>query len=144
MKLTILSKCFRKMKRFALAILAALCVGSVWADIKLNVSDLKFDAQGTATFSYVLGYSNTSSTRYAYLQIELLNGNSEVVKEKVIISKEQMLQLKNEGDLDIASASLENTGYTSLEDFYAGEHAIRITYKAFNIISNISPANALR
>lgn len=131
MKLTILSKCFSKMKRFALAILAVLCVGSVWADIKLNVSDLNFDAQGTATFSYVLGYSNTSSTRYAYLQIELLNGNSEVVKEKVIISKEQMLQLKNEGDLDIASASLENTGYTSLEDFYAGEHAIRITYKAF-------------
>ncbi len=120
-----------KLKRVALALFAALCVGNVWADIKLNVSDLNFDAQGTATFSYVLGYSNTSSTRYAYLQIELLNCNSEVVKEKVIISKEQMLKLKNEGDLDLASASLENTGYTSLEDFYAGEHVIKITYKAF-------------
>ena len=32
MKLTILSKCFSKMKRVALTLFAALCVGSVWAE----------------------------------------------------------------------------------------------------------------
>lgn len=32
MKLTVLSKCFGKMKRVALTLFAALCVGSVWAE----------------------------------------------------------------------------------------------------------------
>ena len=52
MKLTILSKCFSKMKRVALTLFAALCVGSVWAaTFAGDIKNLSFDAE-TKTISF--------------------------------------------------------------------------------------------
>ena len=52
MKLTILSKCFNKMKRVALTLFAVLCVGNVWAaTFAGDIQNLSFDAE-TKTISF--------------------------------------------------------------------------------------------
>ena len=132
MKQTILSKCFGKMKRVALTLFAALCVGSVWAEIKLDLKDLNIDANGTLSFAYQLHYWNTSSTRYPYLFAELLDVNSNVVKTKEIIpAASSTTPLTNEGAWEWKTATLEECGIASKEAFFDGLYTLRVTFKAF-------------
>ena len=131
MKQTILSKCFSKMKRVALTLFAALCVGNLWAEIALDIKDMTFSEDGTLSFQYQLGYSESDSVRYAYLEVEVIDSADIVKRSEVLISKEDKLQLKNHDVLDWATATIENIGYTSLEALYADSCALRISYKAF-------------
>ena len=65
MKQTILSKCFSKMKRVALTLFAALCVGSVWGDVDLEITQpLVISSDGTLNINYKIYYWDTTSTRY--------------------------------------------------------------------------------
>lgn len=131
MKETKKLRCFSKLKRIVLTLFAAFCVGSVWADIALDIKDMAFTEDGTLSFQYQLGYSASSSVRYAYLEVEVIDSADTVKKSEVLISKEDKLQLKNNDVLDWATATIENIGYTSLEALYADSCALRISFKAF-------------
>ena len=87
MKQTILSKCFSKMKRVALTLFAALCVGNMWAAIAIDIKDMAFTEDGTLSFQYQLGYSESDSVRYAYLEVEVIDSADIVKKSEVLISK---------------------------------------------------------
>ena len=139
MKQTILSKCFSKMKRVALTLFAALCVGSVWADIALDIKDMAFTEDGTLSFQYQLGYSASDSVRYAYLEVEVIDSADTVKKSEVLISKEDKLQLKNHDVLDWATATIENIGYTSLEALYADSCALRISSHTEHFLPSVRP-----
>ena len=131
MKQTIISKCFSKMKRVALTLFAALCVGNMWAAIAIDIKDMAFTEDGTLSFQYQLGYSESDSVRYAYLLVEVIDGADNAKTSQVLISKEDKLQLKNHDVLDWATATIEGVGYTSLEALYADSCALRISFKAF-------------
>ena len=128
MKQTIVTK----IKRFALTLFVALCVGNVWAEIKLDLKDLNIDANGTLSFGYQLHYWNTSSTRYPYLFAELLDVNSNVLKTKEIIpAASSTTPLTNEGAWEWKTATLEDCGIASKEAFFDGLYTLRVTFKAF-------------
>ena len=131
MKQTIISKCFDKMKRVALTLFAAFCVGNMWAAIAIDIKDMTFTEDGTLSFQYQLGYSESDSVRYAYLEVEVIDSADNAKTSQVLISKEDKLQLKNHDVLDWATATIENIGYTSLEALYADSCALRISFKAF-------------
>lgn len=121
-----------KIKRLAVAMFAALCVGSVWAEIKLDIKDLDIDANGTLSFSYQLHYWNTRSVRYPYLSAELLDVNSNVLKTKEIIpAASSTTPLTNEGAWEWKTATLEECGIASKEAFFDGLYTLRVTFKAF-------------
>ena len=131
MKQTIISKCFDKMKRVALTLFAALCVGNMWAAIAIDIKDMAFTEDGTLSFQYQLGYSESDSVRYAYLEVEVIDSADNAKTSQVLISKEDMLQLKNHDVLDWASATIEGVGYASLEALLADQCGIKISFKAF-------------
>ncbi len=57
-----------KIKRFALTLFAALCVGSVWAGyLSFDVDKFTMSEDGTITFDAVLGYHGTTTERFAQL-----------------------------------------------------------------------------
>ena len=83
MKQTILSKCFSKMKRVALTLFAALCVGSVWAGyLTFEAQNFAVSEEGTITFNANLGYHETDTDRYAQLTAVGYNANGEVAFEE--------------------------------------------------------------
>ncbi len=54
-----------KIKRFALTLVAALCVGSVWADVNIEIQQpLVIKSDGTLDIAYTIYYWDTGSKRY--------------------------------------------------------------------------------
>ena len=99
----ILSKCFGKMKRVALTLFAALCVGSVWAGyLSFEAQNFAVSEDGTITFNAKLGYHGTTTERYAQLTAVGYNANGEVTFEetKVIGATLTELELENETEGD--------------------------------------------
>ena len=128
----ILSKCFGKMKRVALTLFAALCVGSVWAGyITLDARNLTLNEAGDATFECNFGYYGSGSTRHAYLEAEFLDADGNEKATKRIIYNEGFVDASNllvcEGETGWRTITLQGTPFTSLNEFYG----IRLTFKSF-------------
>ena len=65
-----------KIKRLAVAIFAALCVGSAWGQVVLEVNEpLVIKSDGTLEVSYTIFYYGTSSLRNFYFDSSRLNPN---------------------------------------------------------------------
>ena len=154
MKLTVLSKCFGKMKRVALTLFAVLCVGSVWGadwpgDLYIGESTCGFDidtktlsfsrdfcAIVKGTYSIICSYSYESNG-------QTYSGSERVEKD---IAADEVFQAKNElwptltknlvlsefslGDVVTATVKFQRkTAAGGWEDFTTfGEHDNELTY----------------
>ena len=133
MKQTILSKCFSKMKRVALTLFAALCVGSVWAadvytgwigqteystygSIYVTLVDVRITPEGAVAFNYDIN------------QIEKFNKNipsqTYDVKVTYTIESRNFVYEKQETPIVIANGGYSGmlTSETFLEGVQNGEN----------------------
>ena len=123
MKQTILSKCFSKMKRVALTLFAALCVGSVWAGyLTFEAQNFAVSEDGTITFNANLGYHGTDTDRYAQLTAVGYNANGEVAFEETKVIGEELTELKleedGEGDGCVTyPCTIANSGLSATESY---------------------------
>lgn len=120
------------MKRVALTLFAALCVGSVWAGyLTLDARNLTLNEAGDATFECNFGYYGSGSTRHAYLEAEFLDADGNEKATKRIIYNEGFVDASNllvcEGETGWRTITLQGTPFTSLNEFYG----IRLTFKSF-------------
>lgn len=127
-----------KIKRFAIAMLAALCVGNVWGTyITVDVSNVAISETGALTFQYRLGYWESDTDRYGYLKVDLLDPNDGVVKTHEIIKKSDENQLVEKGYDSSAPISTtiegvgELTGCSTLEALWEAGYAVLITFRSF-------------
>ena len=123
MKQTILSKCFSKMKRVALTLFAALCVGSVWAGyLTFEAQNFAVSEEGTITFNANLGYHETDTDCYAQLTAVGYNANGEVAFEETKVIGEELTELKleedGEGDGCVTyPCTIPNSGLSATENY---------------------------
>ena len=123
MKQTILSKCFSKMKRVALTLFAALCVGSVWAGyLTFEAQNFAVSEDGTITFNANLGYHGTDTDRYAQLTAVGYNANGEVAFQETKVIGEELTELKleedGEGDGCVTyPCTIANSGLSATESY---------------------------
>ena len=128
MKQTILSKCFSKMKRVALTLFAALCVGSVWAGyLTFEAQNFAVSEDGTITFNANLGYHGTTTERYVQLTAVGYNANGEVTFEETKLIGETLTELRLEdetvGDGYITKAlTIANSGLSATENYKVKFH----------------------
>ena len=120
------------MKRVALTLFAALCVGSVWAGyLTLDARNLTLNEAGDATFECNFGYYGSGSIRHAYLEAEFLDADGNEKATKRIIYNEGFVDASNllvcEGETGWRTITLQGTPFTSLNEFYG----IRLTFKSF-------------
>lgn len=127
-----------KIKRLAVAMFAALCVGSVWGTyITVDVSDVAISETGDLTFQYRLGYWESSTIRYGYLKVDLLDSNDVILKTHEIIKKSDNNKLENKkyDSADPISTTIEGvgelTGCSTLEALYEAGYAVLITFRSF-------------
>lgn len=119
----ILSKCFDKMKRVALTLFAALCVGSVWAGyLTFEAQNLAVSEDGTITFNAKLGYHGTTTERYAQLTAVGYNANGDVAFAETKVIGENLTELKLEdeqkGDGYVTyPCTIANSGFSATENY---------------------------
>ncbi|MBR3777434.1 MAG: hypothetical protein IKL02_07575 [Kiritimatiellae bacterium] len=123
MKQTILSKCFSKMKRVALTLFAALCVGNMWAGyLTFEAQNFAVSEDGTITFNANLGYHGTDTDRYAQLTAVGYNANGEVAFQETKVIGEELTELKleedGEGDGCVTyPCTIANSGLSATESY---------------------------
>ena len=127
-----------KIKRLAVAMFAALCVGYVWGThITVDVSNVAISETGDLTFQYRLGYWESSTIRYGYLKVDLLDSNDVILKTHEIIKKSDnnKLENKNYDSADPISDRIEGitelTGCSSIDALCEAGYAIVITFRSF-------------
>ncbi len=138
-----------KIKRFALTLFAALCVGNVWAGyLSFDVDKFTMSEDGTITFDAVLGYHGTTTERFAQLTATGYNEDGDKVFEnkKVIDYSTTQVELETEfngGDgyitqpCTIANTGLSATGYKIEFHFWAikSDGSLSADYDTTHIVS---------
>ncbi len=129
MKKTIISK----LKRVALTLFAALCVGNLWgAYCMLEVHNERIE-DGKLKFTVNAQYLDSDSTRKAYMSATLYNADDEIVigSTRILSNKE----LKKTDDrmtyIDLAVNNVQEvTGCSSIDEFYDRGYWLHFTFEA--------------
>ncbi len=129
----ILSKCFSKMKCVALTLFAALCVGSVWgASAELENSNARIE-DGDFKFTTLITQIGSTSTRYGYLDAEVLNANDEVVISSTRLIDGQKFANKDTSTYQQSfDCVFEGVGTTTecftIQEFYDKGYCVKLTF----------------
>jgi len=111
------------MKRGALTLFAALCVGSVWAGyLTFEAQNFAVSEDGKITFNAKLGYHGTDTDRYAQLTAVGYKADGEVAfaETKIIGENLTELKLEEEGDGDgyvTHPCTIPNSGLSATENY---------------------------
>lgn len=128
MKETILSK----FKRLAVAMFAALCVGNVWgAYAVLRNSNARIEG-GDFKFTTLITQIDSTSTRYGYLDAEVLNVNNEVVISSTRLINGEVFANSSNGykaSFDLVFEGVgTTTGCSTIEEFYDKGYCVKLTF----------------
>lgn len=121
-----------KIKRLAVAIFAALCVGSAWgAYAELKNSNARIEG-GDFKFTTLITQIDSTSTRYGYLDAEVLNAKNEVVIPSTRLINGQVFANSSNGykaSFDLVFEGVgTTTGCSTIEEFYDKGYCVKLTF----------------
>lgn len=121
-----------KIKRLAVAMFAALCVGNVWgAYAELKNSNARIEG-GDFKFTTLITQIDSTSTRYGYLDAEVLNVNNEVVISSTRLINGQVFANSSNGykaSFDLVFEGVgTTTGCSTIEEFYDKGYCVKLTF----------------
>ncbi len=121
-----------KIKRFAVAMFAALCVGNVWgAYAVLKNSNARIE-DGDFKFTTLITQIDSTSTRYGYLDAEVWDVNNEVVIPSTRLINGEVFANSSNGYKATFNLVFKGvgttTGCSTIEEFYDKGYCVKLTF----------------
>ena len=121
-----------KIKRLAVAIFAALCVGNVWGAYAVLRNSTARIEDGDFKFTTLITQMGSESTRYGFLDAEVWNDKNEVVIPSTRLINGQVFANKSNGYKASFDCVFEDvgttTGCSTIEEFYDKGYCVKLTF----------------